>query len=134
MKKEDWDFVDKALSGTFGSIDLRVDGAVVTFQRKITRKNQLGIVTYVNGWFKGIWLDLKAGHPETQHLRLCSRLLHSAKSRDLMKQLSKKRLKEMKFDPDARIHYVSFCWHSVSSIRKHYEKTFKSIELVLPEE
>lgn len=134
MKKEDWAYVEEVLSGVYRSIKLRVDGAVVTFQRTLVRKNQIGICTYVDGWFKGIWLNPADNHPETQYLRPYSRLMYSAKTRNSMKALSKKRLKEMELDPNARHSYVSFYWHSVSSIRKHYEKTFKSIELILPGE
>lgn len=134
MKKEDWAYVEEVLSGLYGSVDLKVDGAVITLQRRLIKKNQLGILTYVNGWIKGIWTDIEAGHPETQYLRPVSKLIYNAKERATLKKASKKTLKSLVIDPDARHNYVSLYWHSVSSIRKHYEKTFKSIELILPEE
>lgn len=46
------------------------------------------------------------------------------------KKYGKRFSKEMGLNPDQKYVQCSPIWHSVTAIRRHYQKTFASIELV----
>lgn len=131
MTKEEWVLVEQALSGFYGMARIKADEFVVTFHRKLIRKNRLAIVTYVDGYIKGEWIDSKKEHPEQRCLRPASRFMCKPKERAELKKLSKRLRKELgpAFDPDRKWHYFDVSWPSVTAIRRHYQKTFKAIEL-----
>lgn len=130
MTKEEWEKVEKALSGVFGSAKLRVDNHDVTFQRRLYGKNRLAIVTFVDGHMKGEWLDPKKEQPEQRYLRLVAKFAWKAESRKRIKKMSKRRQKELGYDPDEKYHYFNPSWPNTTAIRRHYQKTFQSIELI----
>ncbi len=130
MNREEWDRVEQALSGVFGRIRLKVDGREVTFRRGLITKNRLGIMTYVDGTFKGAWMLPSHEAPESMFLRPQSRFVYTQKERKRFKRIRKKTLKELKIDPDKKMHSFTPFWNSVGSIRKHYERTFKDIQLL----
>jgi len=130
MTKEDWGKVEKALSGTYGHAVIQVDGREVYFQRGLVTKNRLGIVTYIDGQWKGAWISGKEEYPEQKYLRPATRFMHSAKRRAEFKKWPKRIQKLFAYDVDEKLHYYDLIWPSVTAIRRHYEKTFQSIELV----
>lgn len=132
MTKEDWAQVEKALSGTYGMAKLQADDFAVTFQRRLVSKNRLAIVTYVNGVMKGEWICPEDVHPEQSCLRPASRYMCKPKERAELKKIRKRTLRALgpAFDPDRRWHYFDLSWPSVTAIRRHYQKTFTSIELI----
>lgn len=129
MDKENWKKVEDALSGTYGSADMKVDGFTISFYRVLISKNRLGIIMCVDGWMKGKWLINDC--PENKFLRPCKKYLYSKKDREALRKLRKgsKRLKGC-LDPDKIYEYKHGIWNSVASIRKYYEKTFKNIKLI----
>ena len=129
MTKEDWAKVEAALSGVYGRAVLMVDGRKITFNRSLIKKNQLGIVTYIEDELKGSWF-LEGDCPEKAYLCPYSKYVWSAKSRENCRKLGKKTLKRMDIDPDEKRHGVKPFWTNTQQIRRHYQKTFKSIELV----
>lgn len=130
MSKKDWEKVEKALGGLYGFVKLTVDGREVQFQRQLVDKNKLGIVTYVDGHFLGSWIMATDEHPEQKFLRKIERFVYSEKLRKRWNRLSKRRQKEWGLDPDKKSHYFSPIWPSTTAIRRHYQKTFTSIELL----
>lgn len=130
MTKEDWEKIDKALGGLYGFAKLTVDGREIQLQRQRVSKNQLGIVTFVDGKFKGEWGLSSNEHPEQKFLRRVESFVYTEKTRKSWKRLSKRRQKEWGLDPDRKSHYFSPIWPSVTAIRRHYQKTFASIELI----
>lgn len=136
MTKEDWKKVEAALSGTYGIAKIKADEFEVTFQRALVSKNRLGIGIYVNGWMKGEWYDPEKEFPEQRCLRLVSKFACKPKTRaelkKLGKTLGKKMTREMgpAFDPDLKYHYYELTWPSVTAIRRHYQQTFQSLELI----
>lgn len=130
MTKEDWAKIDKALGGLYGFAKLTVDGREVQLQRQLVSKNQLGIVTFVDGHFNGGWVLPSNEHSKQRFLRKVERFVYSEKTRKSWKKLSKRRQKEWGLDPDRKSHYFSPIWPSVTAIRRHYQKTFASMELV----
>lgn len=128
MTKEEWKRVEDKLSGLFGSVELLVDGYTVSLQRQMVGKNRLGIMSFVNGHYKGAW---KEGDPEFKYLRVITRAFYSSKFlKDLEKIYGKRQWKLEKNRFDKKCTYHSPVWFSVSGIRKQYEKTFKNIKLV----
>jgi len=132
LTKEEWARVEKALSGVFGFATMRVDGYEVTFHRVRVGKNRLAIVTYVNGEFKGSWGLPDKEFPEQKFLRPASRFIYKPSQRAKLKKLPKRILKEWGdcWQPDEKFHYFDPTWPSTNAIRRHYEKTFNSIELI----
>lgn len=135
LTKAEWALVEKQLSGFYGSVYLLVDGRRVTFARRLVSKNRLSIVTYVDDCLEGKWMLPKNECPESSYLRRVERFVYSAKERALehktIKRIGVKTLKKWKLyrDPNKKFLLYDWCWPSVTAIRRHYEKTFKSIEL-----
>lgn len=130
MTKEDWEQVDKALSGIYGRVELQVDGRKVSFCRTLVGKNRLSIVTYVDEKIHGeAWLQ-KNNHPDSRYWQPKSRYLWKPASRREMKKMGKRRLQTLGYDPDEKQHYFEPFWPNATAIRRHYQKTFESIELV----
>jgi hypothetical protein len=130
MTKDDWARVEKALGGIYGYAKLNVDGRETLFRRELVSKNQLGIVTYVDGHMKGAWLSPREEHPERRYMRPFSRYIFPAKEREKIKKMPKWMKKGLRLDPDKKIQLFSSIWPSATAIRRHYQKTFTSIELV----
>ena len=130
MTKENWAKVEKALSGLVGEVVLLADGRKVTFQRGPGGKNRLIIATYIDGAFRGEWCNPKKETPETRYMRPVAKFVWAAESRRRMKKMSKRKLKQLGYDPDEKIHYFHPLWPNATAIRRHYQKTFSSIELV----
>ena len=131
LTKEEWARVEKALSGTYGMVRVNADEFVVVFYRRLVGKNRLAIVTYVDGVMKGEWINAKNQHPEQRCLRPASRPMCNPKERADLKKLRKRDLKALgpAFDPDRKWHHFDPIWPSVTALRRHYQKTFTSIEL-----
>ncbi|MDP3284740.1 MAG: hypothetical protein Q8M56_09975 [Desulfobacterales bacterium] len=141
MNKAEWKLVTDALAGVYGRVELEVDGFEVALHRGQISKNRLTIMTYVNGQFLGKWFS-DAACREGDFLRPTSQYIYPRKLRNDMKRLRKRSLKKMcdkaflgsghapDIDYDKTIKSRSPFWGSVSTIRKHYEKTFKSIKLI----
>ncbi len=131
MTKEEWKAFEHCLSGYFGHAKLRVDGHNVSFNRFLS-KNRLLIMTYIDGTFKGKWLAHDYSGPELNYLRPCTRYIHSPKKREALKKMSKRQRSILGeyYDPDNKFLYYTPAWTNATQIRRHYQKTFSSIELV----
>ncbi len=130
MTKEDWKRVEKALAGVYGFAKLMVDGKLITFERRQVSMNQLGIIVYVDGICKADWIGKSKEYPEQRFLRKIDSFLWTPKRRAELKKWPKRMLRKYNYDPDAKYHYFSMIWRNVTEIRRHYEKTFSSIELI----
>jgi hypothetical protein len=130
MTKEDWEKVKKALSGTYGYARLKVDGRDIQFQRELVSKNTLGIHVYIDGHSKGIWWGVKNEHPEQSYLRPVNKNIYSSKQREQFKKISKRLKLHLGINPNEKLLLFYPLWNNVDQIRRHYEKTFTSIELI----
>ena len=132
MTKEEWSKVEKALSGLYGSTKLLVDGHKITFRRVLVDKHRLGIVTYVDGEIRGEWYNADKPCPEQRFLRKATRFVHKPAVRAKLKKLWPKSRKPAGeyWNPDAKFHYFLPWWTDATALRRHYQKTFQSIELV----
>jgi hypothetical protein len=132
MTREEWAKVEKALSGIYGQAKLKVEDCEITFQRQLVDKNKLGIMTFVDGHFLGVWFSAEKPCPEQKFLRPCSRFTHKPKTRAELKKLPKKTREAWGdfYDPDRKWNGFSPFWPNVTAIRRHYQKSFQSIELI----
>lgn len=132
LTKEEWARVEKAVSGLYGNAKLKVDGRDVTFARERIGKNRLGVVIYVDGSWEGKWFGEENEEiPEQRYLCPQEKYAYTAKSRAQMKKFSKKKLKEWGYgDPNKKVRVFYPYAASLTPIRRHYQKTFASIELV----
>jgi len=130
MTKEDWGKVENALRGACGYAKLRVDGREVMFMRQLLTGNRMGIITYVDGEWQGKWISGKNECPEQRYLRPASRFIFRAKFRAEFKRWPKKLQKLHAVDIDEKVRYFDLNWPNVTAIRRHYQKTFTSIELI----
>jgi hypothetical protein len=124
MTNEQWKELDQSLSGLFGKAELMVDGFRVSLYRERITKNRLGIVTYINGQWKGAWIVYPDKHPES---RLLNHRTRRAYKKNHFKGTPKSLLKKYNIDPDRKIHHLDITWNSVASIRRQYEARFKKI-------
>lgn len=127
MTKQEWDKVENALTGTYGVAILNVDGHRISFERVLVAKNRLGITTYIDGSFKGIWMSDKNEYLEQRYLKFESKFLFSKKERD--KEMKVPKRYRMPGIDNKYCNYSPF-WSSATEIRRHYQKTFTTIELV----
>jgi hypothetical protein len=130
VTKDDWAKVEEVLSGYRGRVTMKVDGREVTFRWLAVGKNRLAIATFIDGSFEGVWLDPEKAAPEQRYLRPVSKFAWNARSRREMKKLSKRRLNALGYDPDEKWHGFRPFWPNATAIRRHYQKTFESIELI----
>jgi hypothetical protein len=132
LTKEEWGRVEKAVSGRYGNAKLKVDGRDVTFAREMISKNRLGVVIYVDGKWEGKWFGEENEEiPEQRYLCPHEKYVYGAKHRAELKKISKKRRTEWGWgDPDRKRKIFYPYASSLTPIRRHYQKTFASIELV----
>lgn len=134
MTREEWQRVEKALSGIYGKAELMVDGNNISFVRELVSNNKLGIVAYVNGRWEAKWFSARTEYPEQRFLRREERFLHKPKLRaeikKHVKRYGRRFLKEINLDPDQKYVRFSPIWPNVTAIRRYYEKNFASIELI----
>ena len=126
MTKEDWVQVEKALSGVYGFAKIKADGRLVSFSRGLIGKNRLVIATYIDGVFEFKWVLREGAHLERSYLKRSEKFYYTAAERAKLKKLPKKYQSNI----DKKIEQFSPFWNSGAEIRRHYQKTFASIELV----
>jgi hypothetical protein len=133
MTREDWKAVEDKLRWPGASARLRVDGRAVTLQ--VGRdKMKMVIMVFVDGFLRGAWLDAKMPCPEQAFMCRRERYLWDKKARDAVakyaKRYGKLEARRVYGDMDKKFVCFSSFFPSVPKVRAHYEKTFKSIEVV----
>lgn len=87
-------------------------------------------MTYVEGEFNSEWQKPGNTYVERLALRPASASVWHKKDKDIIKKMSAKLRKKRNLDPNEKFHYFAATWNSVSSIRRHYQKTFTELKLV----
>lgn len=129
MDTQDWKIVEEKLKGIFSPVKLNCDGYKVTLAVVKISDFKLGISPYINGVFKGEWL-LNDCEERRRFLRPISKSLHSKKHKESLKKISKKRLKTIGIDLDAKYISYSSYWTTFKSLKSHLIKNNDVIELV----
>lgn len=128
---EQWAQVEKDLQSQFKTVKLQCDEYKVTLSLGQVGKMKLGIRVYVNGWFKGEWISNESQAEEARRfLPIHYVYRYSAKEKKLYKQLGKKYMKKYNIDLGSRMEFRGFYWSSFNSMKRHFIKHNKSIELI----
>lgn len=137
LTKEEWAQVEKTLSGIYGRVELLVDDLKVLLSREQVSKNTLGIVVFIEGRVNGAWFGATNDCPEQPYTYPKHRYVYTAKSRAEQKKIIQKFGKKQSagigitIDKiDKKITLWQPMFPSAKAVRRHYEKTFNSIELL----
>jgi hypothetical protein len=135
MTREQWTEVEKALSGRYGKVTLRIEGREITLVRELVSKNKLGVVVYVDGKLKSEWIGVAKDCDEQRFMYPSQRFVYSARERDqqkrLLKRFGKRWLKEQGItDPNKKATIFLPFFPSATAARRHFQKNFPEIELV----
>ncbi|WP_275100123.1 hypothetical protein [Sedimenticola hydrogenitrophicus] len=133
--KEQWDEVAKEMDRLFGSVYLRCDGYLVsTHLERDSKTNRLYIIVYVDGGFKGEWIEVVDDPEEFSDIpkRFCrhvSRQRRSAKDLKLCEKLYGKRECRKRGYYDRR--YLSRAdWLKPMPLIRHLKKHNTDIEVL----
>lgn len=131
ISKEEWEKIESMLTGAFGRVELSVDGFQVVLQIERVKNLKFGIVPYVNGEFRGSWLDTD-NEIGKRFYRPVSRFLHTAKFRaDLIKIYGGKRCPKSELDKiNKKITFRDPVWTCPKKMRCHFVKSNKELALV----
>lgn len=135
LSTEQWQQIERQLSGLFGRVELKADGFNLTLQVDGYKALRQCVVVFVDGVSKGEWLMGEA--PEAK--KFCCerrRWLYSAKEREE----AKAKLKSRRLDPFLREHYTRVAeqftaiwapyWLSPKALVRHLRKTCTDISIV----
>lgn len=127
MTAEDWKYVEQQLSGVFGLVKFKIDEYEVTVIREHI-KNRLINMVYVKGEFHGKWLNEDC--EERRRFLACrSRNYYDRKTQRIYAKTFGKRSEQYKSITKKQIYFEPW-WNSVRSMKSHFIKNNKSIELV----
>lgn len=129
MTEADWKTIKNNWYHQFCIEKLEVDGYTITLHVE-PNKNRLEKVVYVNGFVKGKWFVKPEDHPESRFYQSWRKRFYTSKFRKQMESIWGKRAAAKQFDWNKVVYIKQTHWTSFSAFRKHYEKNFKSIELI----
>lgn len=121
MTAEQWNGIEERLKGAFGAVKLKVDGHEIDLQKKQLDENRLGILVFIDGWFKGEMLSDE---------NLCKRFF-CKKELYLWTPRQKKVMKKLK-DPSwnaKRTYYLPY-FLKFADLKKTFVRNNESIELI----
>lgn len=123
---EDWKKVEDAIQ-PWRNVCLLIDGYEITMELVPKTKTSYSIFLYVNGEFKGEWVD-KDCEERRRFMYRRESYLHSKELRDSKKKLPAKTCKSITIDIDKK--YVSFTpfFPSFTALRRSLVKNNKKIE------
>jgi hypothetical protein len=134
--KEQWQVLEVQLSHPFGRIKLKCDGYEIEAIVERGKGLKLVIMVYIDGWFKGEWMD---GKDERclKFYREKRSYLYSSKTRAKAKEMLCKRIPKDMREHYQRLNDKSFTWYtpywpSANMFFRHIRKTCKEIELMDP--
>jgi len=134
MTKDEWLQVQDKLSHPWGSVKLTVDSYALTLQVRQIKPLKYTIMVYVDGEFKGEWMNGEADQAKRFLRPVKSYLYSPAKQKALLKGLSKAQAKiraEFLCFDKTWCHYEPL-WPSFGPLKRHLISNNKSIELAPP--
>ncbi|MDO8180177.1 MAG: hypothetical protein Q7T62_18165 [Undibacterium sp.] len=131
ITKEQWTQVETELSGSWGHVEMLIDGFKVTLQIERIKSLKYTIVTYVNGQWCGKWTREDSDEGKRFFCPKASFLLTAKCRADLIKIWGGKRCPKAKLDELNKKYTTRLPhWNNVKSMRRHFEKNNQSLELV----
>ena len=119
ITKEQWQKVQEALSRPYGRAELICDGYKVNLQVVPAGNLKFGILPYVNGVFRGVWLT-KDGEERRRFMRPVNLRIYTAKQiGEMTKELTKSAIKQYMPDRDKTIKVYDCCWLTFAALKRH---------------
>lgn len=129
MTPKDWKILEDTY-GLYSPVHLICDGFKITLEKGINHKNdKLYNVVYVNGKFKGLWLQTKGNHPESKFMYEAKKTIRTNSEIELKKLrriFGKEKAKI--FEPKTVVYLVCF-YPSFSAFKKRIISNCTSIEI-----
>ena len=129
MTPADWKTVETRLGLEYHPVELLCDGYRVRLELQRVGKMRLAITFFINGWQRGEWLledceERRRFHPVSYRNAL------GRKTKNMYRSFPKRLLKEFKIDLDKKRAFYGVYWKSFASMKRHFIKNNKSIELI----
>jgi hypothetical protein len=131
MTDEEWKKAEKAMSTTFGSLKMKIDGYDITVCRERGTPMKDVLAVYVNGYIKGEWLTQDCEIRRKFYYRTKKSLIKSKDKSEYIKKFGKRAFdKFVKANPD-KIYYTYYLpyFGSFRTLKSHFTKNNQSIEL-----
>jgi len=122
--------LESKLSLPWGSVRLICDGREITLQVRREKALSYRVITFIDGFFKYEWCDVKAGHPESRFLRKSVRQLYSAKDKAAFEKVFGKRAAKADKHLNATFTMLHPDWSSGKAVINHLCKVCESVEVV----
>lgn len=131
ITKEQWTAIETTLTGAFGRVELLIDGFNVVLRIERLKELKFGIMTYVNGEFRGTWMkeDSEIG---MRFYRPVSKFMHDAKYRaQVIKIYGGKRCPKAKIEEiNKKLVLRDPIWSNAKTLHRHFVKHNKELSLV----
>ena len=127
MTPEEWKKVEDALSSPYGRVEFKIDGYDITIICVVEKPLHYCLAVYVDGKIKGEWISQDCEIRRKFYQKHTKSLLNSKQKKSLKrekKDFREKILKESSYD------WYEPYWKSVRSMKSHFIKNNKIIELV----
>lgn len=131
LSKEQKDFILKRLSHLFTNVQLLCDGHKIDLSMRRVSKMKLGIVLYIDGFFKGEWIYKPEEHRQSKFFpdRYKS-VFNPTVKKKLTKLYGVKKVYKEYPDLDKKVHYKDPYFNTAKSAIDHLIKVSESIELL----
>ncbi len=130
LSKEQIEVLSASLAHPFGSgVKLLCDGYEITLHVERSKNMTYRVMTYVNGYFKGIWCGSKNEHPEQKFMRKLVRPRCSpAKKREMEKIMGKRWVKNDPYYSEKQTSYWPD-WPNGKAALNHLNRVCESVQL-----
>jgi hypothetical protein len=135
ISKEQWNEIEKQLSGSWGRVELTCDGYKVSAVIERVGPLKLAVSVYVDGLIRGEWIDGESEIPRKFHQEK-KRFVFGAKYRAALLKSSKAKVwnkeEREKYAADAKrtiSHWWPY-WTNPKSFCSHIRKSCTNIEVV----
>lgn len=135
FSKQQWQVIEKQLSFPYSKVELKCDGYQVSAVVEKSKGLKYCVVVYVDGVYKGEWMDGKHEQPLKFHCKKRRYFLRGKQRQDCLRELNKRGTpaasKEMyrKWLDKYHEYWMPF-WPSAKSFCRHIQKTCTQIELI----
>ena len=127
MTPEEWKKVENTLSSPYGRVEFKIDGYDITIICVVEKPLHYCLAVYVDGKIKVEWISQDCEIRRKFYQKHTKSLLNSKQKKSLKrekKDFREKILKESSYD------WYEPYWKSVRSMKSHFIKNNKIIELV----
>ena len=133
LTKAQWASIKDTLSVPWGVVKLDVDGYKVSLYVKRVKPLKYEIFPYVNGEFKGVWLNGDCEESKRFMRPMHVSLFKPSEKKAVLKHVSKKVAKEFYGDLDKKFTVYQWGWANFDSMRRHLIANNTVIELAQDE-